>query len=87
MIDVHEAAKLAEKGKANSTATAVIDYNDDFYVVEVIDNNSLSGETDYNCPYVAVSKSTGNVAGFTPMEDLDAFFEAVENRTTYLNKE
>lgn len=87
MIDVHEAARLAEKQKSNSTATAVIDYDDDLFVVEVVDNGSLSGETDYNCPYVAVSKTTGNVVGFTPMEDLEKFFEAVDNRITYLNED
>lgn len=79
MTTVGNAALLAESKVKNTTATAVIDYDDQYYIVELIDNDAADG-MDMNCPYVAVNKKNGSVVGFTPMEDPDKFFDAVENR-------
>lgn len=84
MITVSNAALFAEKAVKNTKATAVIDYDETYFVVELIDK-SIADDADINSPYVAVNKNTGSVVGFTPMDDPDKFFEAVEDRTVTLD--
>ena len=62
------------------TATLVIDYDKDHFVIEALKNIDVA---DYNSPYYGVDKRNGNVTSFIPQLDLDAFFEAVGNRTVY----
>ena len=62
------------------TVTLVIDYDKDHFVIEALKN---IGVADYNSPYYGVDKRNGNVTSFIPQLDLDAFFEAVDNRTVY----
>lgn len=57
-----------------------IDYDDKHFVIEAVENLDI---TDYNDPYYGVDKDTGEVTGFIPSLDLDAFFDAVEERTVF----
>lgn len=62
------------------TVLKCIDYADDYYVLEAVENPDA---VDYNLPYYAVNKESGMITSFAPTLDLDAFFDAVENRTVY----
>lgn len=57
-----------------------IDYSNDHYIMEAVEATDV---TDYNSPFYAVNKNSGEVTTFIPTLDLDAFFDAVENRTVY----
>lgn len=80
MIDFNEAMNRFKIKFKNLTITKCIDYNDDYYVVEAVEDLQL---TDYNCPYYGIRKRDGQISAFIPTFDLDAFFEAVYNRTLY----
>lgn len=72
--------KHFNKSFPDLTVTRVIDYDRKHYVVEALrDINSA----DYNCPYYGVDKNSGKITSFIPTLDLDAFFDAAENRTLY----
>ena len=58
----------------------IIDYDKDCYVIEAVE--SLDAP-NYNSPYYAILKESGKVTSFVPTLDLDAFFEAMENRTLF----
>lgn len=62
------------------TITRVLDYDKRHFVVEAVKSLDIS---DYNCPYYGVDKRTGKITSFIPTFDLDAFFDAIENRTIY----
>lgn len=62
------------------TILKCVDYSNTHYVLEAVENPEI---TSYNSPYYAVDKNNGNVTSFIPTLDLDAFFDAVENRTVY----
>ena len=58
-----------------------IDYDNEHFVIEAV--KDVNGD-DYNNPFYAVDKRDGKVTSFIPGLDLDAFFDAVENRTVYV---
>ena len=60
--------------------TRVIDYDREHFVVEALENLS---KPNYNNPYYGVDKKTYKITGFIPSFDMDAFIDAVENRTVY----
>lgn len=62
------------------TVLKCIDYDKRHFVLEAVES---SDDVDHNDPYFAVDKRTGKVTGFIPAFDLDAFFDAIENRTVY----
>lgn len=64
----------------NLTVIRIIDYNDEHYVVEALEDLN---KTDSNSSLYGLHKKTGKVTSFFPSEDLDYFFDAVENRTLW----
>ncbi len=77
MIETKEAKKIIEDKFPELTVTGGCDYDEFYYVFEAVKDVN---KTDYNCPYYAVSKNNGRVYSFTPMEDLDKFFDAMDER-------
>jgi hypothetical protein len=73
-VDVFE--KLHPKLKV----VRCVDYNSEYVVVEVVEEY---GSINFSDPFYAVNKKTGDVVSFTPAEDPDSYFEAVEKRTLY----
>ena len=80
MITVKQALKIFTKRFPELTVLRCVDYADDFYVLEAVEDQDA---IDYNSPYYALSKTDGRIMSFAPNLDLDAFFDAVENRTVY----
>jgi hypothetical protein len=64
----------------NLTITRCVDYDQFHFVIEAVENVNVA---NYNDPYYSVDKRSGKITSFIPTLDLDAFFEAVENRTVY----
>lgn len=62
------------------TITRVIDYDREHFVVEALEDLS---KLNYNNPYYGVDKKSSKITGFIPSFDMDAFIDAVENRTVY----
>ena len=84
MMSVTKAIKSFLAKFPKLTVVRCVDYDNEHYVIEAVkDVNAV----DYNDPFYAVDKRNGEVTLFVPGLDLDAFFEAVENRTLYLTYE
>ena len=64
----------------NLTVLRCINYSNEHYIIEAVEDPKV---TDYNSPFYAVNKNSGEVTSFIPALDLDAFFDAVDNRTEY----
>ena len=64
----------------NLTVLRCINYSNEHYIIEAVENPEV---TDYNSPFYAVNKNSGEVTSFIPALNLDAFFDAVDNRTEY----
>lgn len=64
----------------NLIVTSVIDYDDKYIIIEALENTN---KKDYNDPYYAVEKKSGDVTHFSPAFDIDKFFDAVENRMIF----
>lgn len=79
-MDFNQAIAAFIKRFSNLTVLKCIDYDDSYYVLEAVEDPDI---TDYNLPYYAVDKNNGKVTSFIPTLDLDAFFDALENRTVY----
>jgi hypothetical protein len=80
MMTHKQAISTFKKRFPKLTVLRCIDYADDFYVMEAMENPDVA---DYNLPYYAISKVSGKITSFVPTLDLDAFFEAVDKRTVY----
>ncbi len=78
MINANKAKEIMKRKLPDLTVTSGCDYDEEFFVFEAVKDVN---KTDYNCPYYAVSKQVGEVYGFTPMEDLDKFFDAMDTRS------
>lgn len=64
--------------------TRCVDYNERYFVIEAVENPNVP---NYNSPYYGIDKISGKITSFIPTLDLDAFFEAVENRTIFSSNE
>lgn len=73
-----EAYSLFVSKKHNLTVTSMVDYNQQYFVVCAVEDVN---KADYNAPYYAIDKNTGKIVLFTPGEDFDSFFDAVDNRS------
>ena len=73
-----EAYRFFTKKHKGLIVTECIDYSPTHYIfVAVADLENF----DFSDPYYAVDKRSGLVTYFTPMEDLDKWFEACEKRS------
>ena len=79
-MDYKKAISTFTKQFPKLTVLRCIDYTDNHYVVEAVGDQDA---VDYNLPYYAIDKTNGKITSFIPTLDLDAFFDAVENRTVY----
>lgn len=79
-MNYEKAINIFEKEFPKLTILKCVDYDEEHYVIEAVEDVDA---TDYNSPYYGVDKKTGKVTSFIPSMDLDAFFEAVENRTVF----
>lgn len=79
-MNYKEAIKIFKTEFPDLTVTKCIDYDDEHFVIEAVKDLKQS---DYNSPYYAVGKADKQITGFIPSFDLDAFFDAIENRTVY----
>lgn len=80
MISFIQAKNIFKKRFSNLVILRCVDYSDTHYIFEAVENPHV---IDHNSPYYTLDKKTGEVSVFIPTLDLDAFFDAVENRTIY----
>lgn len=78
MITAKQAFDALVSYNPKLTITSCVDYDKEHYVFSATENPDVA---DYNAPYFGVNKNTGEVTSFTPGEDFDAFFDAVDNRS------
>lgn len=79
-MNAQQAMNTFKKHFPKLTITKCVDYDKRHYVIEAVENINV---TDYNSPYYAVHKISGKITSFSPSFDLDAFFDAIDNRTVY----
>ena len=78
-----EAITIFNEKFVDLIVTRCIDYDEQHFVVEAVKNLS---KPNYNSPYYAIDKKDKSITGFVPGLDLDAFFDAIDNRTVYQNR-
>lgn len=76
MITAQQAARQLKKIHPERTITMCLDYDNKHYIFEALIDPK---KTDYDAPFYAVDKSSGKVTCFSPAEDLDKFFDALDN--------
>lgn len=76
MVKPRKAVDDFKKAHPDLTVTTVLDYDENYYVLEAVKDTS---KTDYNAPFFAIGKKDGKIVNFTPGEDFDKFFDAMDN--------
>ena len=76
MINAKEAYAIFKKQYPSLTVTECCLYKNKWYIFTAPEK---PGEVDFNDPYYAVNKITRKLTNFTPMEDLDAWLDALTN--------
>jgi hypothetical protein len=80
MMKRPEFVDIFEKRFPNLKVFRCVDYNDDYFIIEAVEDfNTIN----FGDPFYAINKKNGAIGSFTPAEDPDAYFEAVEKRTIY----
>jgi len=72
-----EAVASVKKVHPNHVPTQVLDYDNDYYIVEALPKGVDKSSDD---PYYAVEKKTGKVYFYHPGGDFIKFFDALDNR-------
>ena len=80
MMSHKSIADIFNKRFPKSTVIRIIDYNEEYYVVEASEDPNSA---DTSSSLYGLHKKTGKVTSFSPSVDLDYFFDAVENRTLW----
>ncbi len=76
MINVKKAYNIF-KLKYSYVIEDIIDYDSDWYIFAVIkDKNNI----DFNDPYYALNKSTGEIVNFSPADDMLKFVKALRTK-------
>ena len=83
MITLKDAIKALDKKWPGLTVVDAIDYDEKYYVLTAVENPK---EVDYNDPYYAVDKKTGDVYSFDPTSDLPKFARASYEKKLKLPK-
>lgn len=73
MINAKQAAELVKSRYPKVNPVLVIDYSNEYYVVEA---SELEGSMDLSDPFYKVSKDGKECVFYSPLEDLDKFIEA-----------
>jgi len=74
MIDVNAAYRKFTETCPKLTVMHIYEYGNASFLFQAQENPN---EVDYNNPYYSVSKSDGSINYFSPLEDIDAFREAI----------
>lgn len=78
---VEEAVKILKKKYPKKTVTMAIDYDSKWFLFLVVDDPN---KMDEDSPFYAVNKKTGAIRSYSPIDDLDNYTEAVQNRVIEL---
>lgn len=79
-MNVDTAMHVFGKAYPKLIITRVIDYDKRHFVIEAVENMK---SPDYGGSFYGVDKKTKEVTGFFPSLDIEAFFDAMENRTKH----
>ena len=80
MTGVRKFIAAFESANKNLTVTTVVDYDNNSFLVEAMEDLD---NPDKNDPWYRVNKKTGKTTPFSPMFEMDKFFDAIENRRVY----
>lgn len=80
MTSVSKIVAGFESANRNLTVTTVLDYDNKSFLVEAMEDPN---KPDMNDPWYRVDKKTGKTNPFSPMFEMDKFFDAAENRRVY----
>lgn len=77
MLNVKQAMNSLKKKYPKRQVTQAIDYDKTWFLfLAVEDPNKI----DYDSPYYAVHKQTGKVCSYNPVDELEKFTDAIDNR-------
>lgn len=77
-----DALKTFRKQYPNLTVTEMLDYSRTYFLITAVKDVT---KNDYNDPYYAVNKKTGQIMHYHPMSDLENFIDAKQNRVIEFN--
>lgn len=77
MVGEKKAISLLLNKYPNKKVTQVIDYDSNWFLLLAVDNFN---KVDFDSPYFAINKYTGAIRSYSPIDDLDKFTEAIQNR-------
>lgn len=78
MINLLKAKNIIYNTFPDKRIELSLDYDDNAFLFSVVSKNN--NEPDYNSPWWLVRKDTGEVLSFTPFEDLDKFYYAIDHK-------
>lgn len=82
MLTYKQAAAVLLKKYPQKKITMAIDYDSKWFIFMAVDDeNSI----DLDSPFYAVNKRTGDIRTYSPVDDLDNYTNAVQNRMIYSN--
>lgn len=80
MLTKNDAIQRVKQRYPKRKATQIIDYDDHWWLIAAPEGNAV----DFDSPYFAVNKKTGIVRTYSPMDDLEKFTEAIQERAINL---
>lgn len=81
MIGLQKALELMRKKKPERTVTQAFNYQNTHYIF-VAPRTGL--EIDYNDPYFAVDRSTGDILSYSPADDLENWIATMQKGELHL---
>lgn len=79
MISSSEAMAAVKKKYPAREVVQIIDYDSDWWIVAAVENKN---KMDFDSPYYAVDKDTMEIRSYSPIDDLENFTDAIQNRCT-----
>ena len=80
ILTKNDAIERVKQKYPKRKATQIIDYDNSWYLVAAVEGNSV----DFDSPYFAVNKHTGIIRTYSPIDDLEKFTEAIQERAINL---
>lgn len=77
MVSEKKAVSILLNKYPKKKVTQIIDYDSKWFLLLAVENPN---KVDFDSPYFAVNKQSGAIRSYSPIDDLDKFTEAIQNR-------
>lgn len=80
MLSKNDAIRILRRKYPQRRPTQFIDYDNDWFLIAAVEGNSM----DFDSPYFAINKQSGVIKTYSPIDDLEKFTDAIQNRAVNL---